>query len=75
MFTRNTKVNVARAWKDAAYRNSLTAEQRAALPAHPAGSIELTSDELQDIVGGRPPLSTNMVCYSYRTQIQGCVCP
>jgi mersacidin/lichenicidin family type 2 lantibiotic len=33
-------VNVIRAWKDADYRRGLTAEQRASVPAHPAGAIE-----------------------------------
>ena len=75
MFTRNSKLDVARAWKDAAYRNSLTAEQRAALPAHPAGSIELTPGELRDIEGGRKRLPTGMACYSFRTQATGCTCP
>ncbi len=32
--------NIIRAWKDAEYRRSLTEEQRARLPAHPAGAIE-----------------------------------
>ena len=30
-----------RSWKDEEYRDSLTAEQRAAVPEHPAGMIEL----------------------------------
>ena len=28
---------IANAWKDCAFRDSLTADQRAALPVHPAG--------------------------------------
>ena len=35
-----SNVNIIRAWKDEEYRNSLTDEQRAALPANPAGAIE-----------------------------------
>jgi mersacidin/lichenicidin family type 2 lantibiotic len=72
MFTRNSKVDVTRAWKDAAYRNSLTAAQRAALPAHPAGSIELTPDDLRDIEGGRKRVTTYMPCYTIRTAALGC---
>lgn len=34
-----SKVNVVRAWKDATYRNSLSREQFAQLPANPAGKI------------------------------------
>jgi len=33
-------LNIVRAWKDPDYRRSLTAEQRAQVPAHPAGAIE-----------------------------------
>ena len=43
--------NIIRAWEDAAYRNSLSAEERAALPASPVGEIELTDDELKDVMG------------------------
>jgi mersacidin/lichenicidin family type 2 lantibiotic len=32
---------IIRAWKDAEYRASLSEAARAALPAHPAGSIDL----------------------------------
>ena len=45
-------VNVIRAWKDADYRRSLTDEQRARLPAHPAGAIEFRVQELQELLGG-----------------------
>lgn len=38
-------VNIIRAWKDEEYRDSLTAAQRATLPQHPAGTIELQESE------------------------------
>lgn len=44
---------IVRAWKDASYRNSLTEAERAALPANPAGAIEITAEELSEIGGGR----------------------
>jgi mersacidin/lichenicidin family type 2 lantibiotic len=44
--------NVIRAWKDPAYRNSLTEAERAALPANPAGSIELSDADLGRVAGG-----------------------
>jgi mersacidin/lichenicidin family type 2 lantibiotic len=47
-----SNVDIVRAWKDAAYRESLTEEQRALVPANPAGIIELTDDELGSISGG-----------------------
>lgn len=43
------KIDIVRAWKDAEYRNSLTAEQRASLPPNPA---ELTEAEAAQVTGG-----------------------
>jgi mersacidin/lichenicidin family type 2 lantibiotic len=42
---------IIRAWKDAEYRESLSRRQRAQLPEHPAGLIELSDDEL-DLASG-----------------------
>jgi mersacidin/lichenicidin family type 2 lantibiotic len=44
--------NVIRAWKDADYRRSLTAEQLARVPAHPAGAIEIRVREVQELLHG-----------------------
>jgi mersacidin/lichenicidin family type 2 lantibiotic len=44
-------VDIIRAWKDAEYRQSLTAEQRAALPDNPAGLAELSEEELAQVAG------------------------
>ncbi len=46
------KIDVARAWKDPVYRDSLTASERAQLPPHPAGMIELSQEELGLVAGG-----------------------
>lgn len=43
--------DIVRAWKDAEYRQSLSTEEQALVPEHPAGAIELTDEEL-DRVGG-----------------------
>src|SRR5436190_20160225 len=43
--------NIVRAWKDEAYRQNLSAEEQAMLPANPAGEIELTDTELEAISG------------------------
>jgi mersacidin/lichenicidin family type 2 lantibiotic len=51
-----SKIDVIRAWKDEAYRMSLTPEQRSALPANPAGLIELQDADLDDVVGGARPV-------------------
>ncbi|MCA9190010.1 MAG: mersacidin/lichenicidin family type 2 lantibiotic [Pirellulaceae bacterium] len=49
---KNSKVDVVRAWKDRSYRNSLSDDERAALPANPAGMMELSDEELGHVVGG-----------------------
>ncbi len=46
------KLDVVRAWRDEEYRNGLSAEEQAALPAHPAGVVELADVSLRSIAGG-----------------------
>jgi mersacidin/lichenicidin family type 2 lantibiotic len=48
------KEDIVRAWKDPAYRASLSVEEREALPDSPAGSplAELQDEQLLGIVGG-----------------------
>jgi len=41
-----------RAWKDEDFRLSLSEAERALLPEHPAGSVELSDDELGVVAGG-----------------------
>jgi mersacidin/lichenicidin family type 2 lantibiotic len=43
---------IIRAWKDEEYRLGLSEAERALLPAHPAGLIELTDAELGAVEGG-----------------------
>jgi mersacidin/lichenicidin family type 2 lantibiotic len=43
---------IIRAWEDPEYRNSLSADELAALPENPAGAIELTDAELGQVLGG-----------------------
>jgi mersacidin/lichenicidin family type 2 lantibiotic len=38
--------DIIRAWKDAEFRSSLSETERAMLPSHPAGSIELADPGL-----------------------------
>ena len=47
-----SKFDVIRAWKDEVYRRSLSAEQRAALPAHPIGAMELDDAQLDAVAAG-----------------------
>jgi mersacidin/lichenicidin family type 2 lantibiotic len=44
-------INAIRAWKDAEYRNSLSASELALLPQHPAGQVELKDEDLASMVG------------------------
>lgn len=57
----NEPIDIARAWKDEEYRNSLTPEQLAKLPPNPAGEVELSEDDLDDVNGGACPYSVSHV--------------
>lgn len=46
------KLDIARAWKDEAYRQSLSSEELALLPENPAGELELNDAELEAVHGG-----------------------
>lgn len=45
-------IDIARALKDAAYRATLTAEERALLPVNAAGVVELSDSDLLAVSGG-----------------------
>jgi mersacidin/lichenicidin family type 2 lantibiotic len=45
------KFDIIRAWKDEAYRSSLSSEEQAMLPENPAGALELSDAELKTIYG------------------------
>jgi mersacidin/lichenicidin family type 2 lantibiotic len=55
------KLDLIRAWKDEAYREGLTAQQLALLPANPAGAIELAEHELSGVHGAMLPLSITIL--------------
>ena len=64
--------DIVRAWKDAEYRQSLSAEEQALLPEHPAGAIELTDEELSQAGGG------SALCLTYVSACDPCtniICP
>ena len=50
-----SKKDIIRAWKDAEYRQSLSEAERAMLPEHPAGLIDVTDAELATVAGGKKP--------------------
>ncbi len=62
--------NIVRAWKDEAYRQSLSAEEEAVLPGNPVGEIELTQAELEAISGAfdNSPLYDNSTVESQTEQ-------
>ena len=45
-------LNVVRAWKDEEYRLRLSNDERAKVPGHPAGLVELTDGDLGGVGGG-----------------------
>ena len=46
-------IDIVRAWKDEAYRQSLSEEERCTLPENPVGEIELTDADLEAVYGGQ----------------------
>jgi mersacidin/lichenicidin family type 2 lantibiotic len=44
-------LDIIRAWKDAEFRQTLSDEQRAQLPANPAGTIEIQDPDVWDAGG------------------------
>jgi mersacidin/lichenicidin family type 2 lantibiotic len=58
------KFDMIRAWKDEAYRSSLSQEQQALLPENPVGSIELNDAELEIAYGGGQSDSKSGDCFS-----------
>ncbi|MEV4535214.1 mersacidin/lichenicidin family type 2 lantibiotic [Asanoa sp. NPDC049518] len=59
-------VDLTRAWKDPEYRAGLDPAQVSALPAHPAGVVEMTDDDLAAIDGAgggaaSTPITTTLV--------------
>lgn len=55
-------VDVIRAWRDAEYADSLTLEQRASLPEHPAGAVEVTEKELNNSIASLWDCTVTAIC-------------
>ena len=76
-----SNMDIVRAWKDAEYRQSLSAEDQALLPEHPAGAIELAEEELDQVAGGLQTNETFQCCLTvvsvcgYCTFIYHCIPP
>ncbi len=75
-----SNADIVRAWKDARYRSTLSAEQLQRLPGNPAGPAELIDDELK-LAGGLTreasfPVTTALGCTeSTFHQWTSCGCP
>lgn len=73
-------IDVIRAWKNPKFRRSLGADQLAALPANPAGLVELSDEDLLNasgLGGGAkpPPQTTAITCTMYSfLNWQACGC-
>lgn len=57
-----SRFDIIRAWKDETYRKSLSDADRAALPANPAGAVELTAAEAAT-VDGKLALAVCSTCH------------
>jgi mersacidin/lichenicidin family type 2 lantibiotic len=44
--------DIVRAWKDPKFRAGLSEAEIAALPANPAGLVEVNEDDLKNVAGG-----------------------
>ncbi|HEX9945380.1 MAG TPA: mersacidin/lichenicidin family type 2 lantibiotic [Thermoanaerobaculia bacterium] len=66
------KTDPIRAWKDPVYRASLSARERAELPAHPAGILELDDEQLKGTAGGT---TTAPTCTDYTFHNLRYCCP
>lgn len=66
--------DLIRAWKDPAYRAGLTDEQRSRMPAHPAGLVELTDEELMKASGLSSISHTTCRCCTDTSRPMHC-CP
>jgi mersacidin/lichenicidin family type 2 lantibiotic len=69
------KTDLIRAWKDPIYRASLGAEELGALPAHPAGVVELSDEQLK-AASGSSIITTARTCTAYTFfHWRACGCP
>jgi mersacidin/lichenicidin family type 2 lantibiotic len=65
------KLDIIRAWKDEAYRRSLSQEQQAQLPANPAGELELSDAELQSVHGANGGTNYNSFSVACTQSVAG----
>jgi mersacidin/lichenicidin family type 2 lantibiotic len=68
------KNDLIRAWKDPLYRSTLGPEELSALPAHPAGIIELRDEDLRGIGGAIITTARGCTVLTFLNW-QACGCP
>ena len=68
------KIDIVRAWKDPLYRATLSPEELAQLPAHPAGALELRDEQLKEAAGGLI-VTTYRTCTEYSVNHLRTCCP
>ncbi len=56
-----THEQIIRAWKDEDYRQSMSGEELSALPAHPAGLVELSDESLGNIAGQEEEVTPTVI--------------
>ena len=66
-----SNLDIIKAWKDENYRANLSSSEQELLPENPAGAIELSGSEMEDIDGGSTSwvvtaisFATANLCYS-----------
>ena len=79
------KIDIVRAWKDEAYRQQLSSEEQALLPANPAGELELSDAELLAVHGGaycnsgenefEQTIGDGSICVTNGNVVSGCKAP
>ena len=68
-------IDVQRAWRDGEYYLSLSNEQRALIPANPAGAIEFASGELTSHIGDACTNTHQSWCYNSACATHcSCIC-
>lgn len=54
--------DIVKSWKDRKFRIRLSAEELAAIPASPAGFVELDDSDLEMVTGGKKSGSAGPIC-------------
>ncbi len=68
-----SKMDIVRAWKDEAYRQTLSEEELRSLPENPAGEIELNDSDLEAVYGGQTAVvGCSVACYTVVCQSAVC---